>query len=523
MSDLRPTDEQQQALDLFAKGQSLAIEAGAGTGKTSTLTMLARQTERTGQYVAFNKAIVTDAGAKMPGSVTASTAHSLAFRAVGHQYKGRLNSPRMKSMEMARQLRIDPVTISYGSQRKVMSAGYLAGLVMAGIGNYCMSADTELSPSHLPYIDGIDVPTDEGRRTYGNNDEVRAHLLPAMVRAWSDLMDPKGTLPYKHDHYLKAWHLSGPRIYADFILFDEAQDANPVLIDVVAQQTEAQLVWVGDSQQAIYTWRGAVNALAAVPADQRTFLSQSFRFGQRVADVANDVLGMLHAEMRLRGNPDMASVVGPVPMPDAILCRTNAKAVTQVLSAQREGKRVHLVGGGVEVVSFAKAADELRQRGQTFHPELACFDSWLEVQEYVEHDEQGGDLRLLVSLVDEFGTDTIVRALGAMPSEANAELIVSTGHKAKGREWPSVKLLSDFGSKGEDSADEELRLLYVAVTRARQELDCSGVGLLVGDADTPNPPVTAPSGGKCCPLCFRTDVVRKSTGLVGVHKCEGVK
>jgi MoxR-like ATPase len=39
-----PTDEQQEALRLFATGKSLAIEAGAGAGKTSTLKLLAEST-----------------------------------------------------------------------------------------------------------------------------------------------------------------------------------------------------------------------------------------------------------------------------------------------------------------------------------------------------------------------------------------------------------------------------------------------------------------------------------------------
>jgi Rad3-related DNA helicase len=84
---LTPTAEQARARDLFTAGGDLVIEAGAGTGKTSTLTLLADAAPRgaLGQYVAFNKAIVADAGSKMPGHVNASTAHSLAFRAVGRR------------------------------------------------------------------------------------------------------------------------------------------------------------------------------------------------------------------------------------------------------------------------------------------------------------------------------------------------------------------------------------------------------------------------------------------------------
>ena len=41
---MRPTEEQQAALAAFATGDDLVIVAGAGTGKTSTLRMLAGST-----------------------------------------------------------------------------------------------------------------------------------------------------------------------------------------------------------------------------------------------------------------------------------------------------------------------------------------------------------------------------------------------------------------------------------------------------------------------------------------------
>ena len=104
------------------------------------------------------------------------------------------------------------------------------------------------------------------------NDALRKHLAGALTDAWADLNDVGGRLPFSHDHYLKMWQLSGPTIPGDFILFDEAQDASPVMLDAVAQQAKrgAQLVFVGDTQQQIYEWRGAVNALASLEG-QRAF------------------------------------------------------------------------------------------------------------------------------------------------------------------------------------------------------------------------------------------------------------
>lgn len=478
-----PTSEQAQALELFGGGSSLAIEAGAGTGKTSTLKLLAQSTGRRGQYVAFNKAIVGEAGAKMPGTVTCSTAHSLAFRAVGRQYRARLdNARRMRSVDIAARLRINAVEVDDpfgGGKPKIISSSYLAGLVMTAVRRFCQSADLEIGAKHVPYIEGID-PILDGKRTYVQNNEVARQLVPALQRAWADLMSESGNLSFSHDHYLKAWHLSGPRIGADYILFDEAQDANPVMVAIVAAQDHAQLVWVGDSQQQIYTFTGAVNALATIPSDARTFLTQSFRFGPAIAEVANGILARIPAaELRLVGTPSIASVVAPVDDPDAILTRTNATAVRTVLAEQAQGGRPALVGGGEDIARFARGAQDLMTTGFSDHPDLACFSDWAEVKRYVAEDEQGGDLRLNVTLVEDFGVQVILDALDRTVAERDASVVVSTAHKSKGREWSSVQIAGDFPSSDSGRlGDEELRLLYVACTRARRELDIESVEAL---------------------------------------------
>lgn len=476
MSGFAPTAEQQIALDLFKTGKSLAIEAGAGAGKTSTLLLLANSTNRRGQYIAFNKAIVTEAGEKMPKNVAASTAHSLAYRNVipGTRYAQRLrNSRRMPSDQIATAIGIrEAITVRLpDGETKRLTRGRLAGIAMRGVTRFCQSADLEPEARHVPYIDGIDLPP--GARV--NNAEVAKALVPAMRKAWADITAQDGALPFRHDHYLKIWHLSGPKINADFILFDEAQDANPVLVDIVKQQTHAQLVWVGDSQQSIYGFTGAVNALQEVGADQQAFLTQSFRFGPAIAAIANRCLDSLNADLRLTGTDSIPSRVEPIARPTVLLTRTNAAAVKALLNEIADGRRPHLVGGGRDVIDFAKGAKKLMTEGWTEHPELGCFQSWDEVLEYVSMDEQGGELRLMTKLIEEFGVDRILAALERMPAEEDADLVISTAHKSKGREWDNVQLADDFPA---EPADEEMRLLYVACTRAKLRLDITAVKVL---------------------------------------------
>src|SRR4051794_13890449 len=110
-----PTAEQAATITDFKAGKSLVVEAGAGTGKTSTLRLMAEATpERKGVYLAYNKAIQTDAAASFPSNVECRTAHSLAYGWMMKQPNGkqimnklRTNS-RVPSWEAARLLNIPP-------------------------------------------------------------------------------------------------------------------------------------------------------------------------------------------------------------------------------------------------------------------------------------------------------------------------------------------------------------------------------------------------------------------------------
>jgi hypothetical protein len=495
---MRPTDEQWHCFNRFLEGHHLAIEAGAGTGKTSTLQLLGEgraMRNRRGQYLAFNKAIVEDAKKKMPSNVQLSTMHSLAFRSVGRSYAHRLRAERMTSMELASRLDVSPMEVSVGGEKRVLRAPFLASLAMRTITErFCHSMDAEPKPDHIPRIPAIDLPDDEGRPTFWNNNQVREFLFPTLGKIWKDLRNPQGQLPFKHDHYLKIWALGSPVIPVDFILFDEAQDADPLMLSVIRGQPSAQLVMVGDSQQQIYEWRGALNALQSL-AFERAFLQQSFRFGEEIAEIANVVLERLGAELRLTGR-GREGRVGPVSEADAVLCRSNARAIETVIRALASGKRVHLMGGGQDLLLFVRSAAALQQDPpqRANHPDLACFDDWDAVVEYAASDPQGADLALMVKLINEFGASAIEQALKGISKEEPGVVVASTAHKAKGREWGAVRLADDFSmahtykdgnKKTREPSPSELRLLYVACTRAQSELDCEVIQKFLAPEDSP--------------------------------------
>ncbi|MFD4788289.1 UvrD-helicase domain-containing protein [Streptomyces sp. NPDC058459] len=276
-----------------------------------------------------------------------------------------------------------------------------------------------------------------------------------------------------------CWALSEPRIPTDVVLLDEAQDTNDVLSAVLLAQEHAQRIAVGDSAQQIYSWRGANDALATFTRElgcPELTLSQSFRFGPEIAARANIWLQLIDAPLRLTGWTHAESHVGLIEAPDAILCRTNAGAMGIVMEGLAAGRKVALVGGGSAIKQLAWAAEALQGGRPTDHPELMGFASWDDVRQYAF--EEDGSLEVLVKLIDEHGPDRIVAAADGLCSEQQAELVVSTAHRAKGREWPAVRIHGDFRAPKPDQKTgllvlprEEGRLAYVAVTRARERLD----------------------------------------------------
>ncbi|WP_351237436.1 UvrD-helicase domain-containing protein [Streptomyces sp. NPDC002133] len=472
------TDEQTAAADRFHAGDHLVLQAGAGTGKTTTLALLAHGTKRRGRYLAYNRAIAQDAATKFPNTVTCKTAHALAYAALGHQYRARLNAPRQPAWKTGQALGITkPIRIA----ERDLTPRALAYATLRTVTRFCHTADPTPHRHHVPRMRGLEAPE--------QHTQLAQAVLPFAKKAWKDLQDPDGgVMRFEHDHYLKIWALTNPVIEGDFLLLDEAQDTNPVVEQVFnAQRGQAQLVMVGDSAQAIYHWRGARDVMTGFDGTTLT-LSQSFRFGPDLADEANRWLALTGAPIRLHGSTSLTTELGPLEEPHAILCRTNVGAMTHVMQLLDSGHRVALVGGGDSLRSLALAARDLKSGRRTHHPELVLFSTWSDLQDYAEHDPAGGDLQPFVDLIDKHGTDAILTAVDRLDDEPQADVTISTAHKAKGREWPTVKVADDFTPpKSTDQLDDtgtpvpgpvddaEARLAYVAVTRARNCLDRGGL------------------------------------------------
>ena len=149
--------------------------------------------------------------------------------------------------------------------------------------------------------------------------------------------------------------------------------------------------------------------------------------------------------------------------------------------------------GAEEWSAFAAAFRLLRRQSPGWPAELEHVSRWIEPhleRRYDNADVRVADLRQLEAIAagyasrERFLTELTLDPPGATSDEAGAPLkdedylILSTIHSAKGQEWKAVTLLnavdgcipSDLATGTTAELEEERRLLYVAMTRAKDHL-----------------------------------------------------
>lgn len=503
-----PSAEQQAVIDAYLRGEDLAVQAGAGTGKSTTLALIAQAQRRhkpsaTAWYITFNKRNADEVQAtfKKYGltNARAATAHSYANRACRATPSLRHMVERLKKSDLplGAEMRLlgiprssrclaalidtdakpedDAVRVpnadpSFATQRRFLT------LTRKTVEKFCQSADDEIDWQHVPSLAEL---RPELRPL------VRRSLIASGQRMWEELCTPTSPLGTGFSHYLKAWALTGPTIGnpGDVLLYDECQDANPVLADViVAQRGRVQLALVGDEFQQVYTFTGSVDAMKgfiALPDVTTLPLTESRRFGPIIAAEANSVLDTLDPAgegIRLAGIGPRNGLVRHLYTDEdthtvtAIVCRTNALVIEHIMTQLQAGRRVYStidmqdlrrLAKDVQLVEAGRAEEAKNEVLQGF-TDLDLWNEWLE-----DDEPENQELRDKVKVILEYGIAQITELASVLKSKPDdADVTVSTVHKAKGGTWDRV--LVDMGEQPIDDEDhEKLRLLYVALTRAR--------------------------------------------------------
>jgi hypothetical protein len=463
-----PTPEQVRARDLFLTRTNIKLVGCAGSAKTSTLELLARGTHRRGYYLAFNASIRDEAKRRMPRNVHPMTTHGLAVRSTPHAYRNTpdklFGAPNANTVALALDLR------GFTVGNRPVTPRQQAACVLSTIAAFCNSGDDDVAGRHVRLTGPL------ARLDPAGADEMADHIVRLAQRLWQRMVVPNDPIPLGHNGYLKLWSLRREKLDVEYVLLDEAQDSNECVIRVLAAQ-DCQLICVGDPAQQIYSFRGAVDAMERLPADHTTYLSQSFRFGPQLAGLANIALALLGREVPILGSETIETRLGMGTTPAAILCRTNSGVIGEVVRTLEEGQIPHVVKGTAEIERLLEGVRNLRQGIPSDCPELFGYRNWQEVELAVEEGTEP-DLKILVELVQKYGEGQLLAMLARTArDELDSTIVISTAHKAKGREWETVLLCEDFTApermtkEGVELLVDEVKLLYVAMTRAKTGLD----------------------------------------------------
>jgi superfamily I DNA/RNA helicase len=475
---------QQQSI-LKTKGH-LKINAVAGSGKTSTIIEFAKTLPKTTRvlYLGFNKSVRIEAKEKFRKAglfnVQAETAHSLAFSFIMRGGNYQLKSQGYKIHELA-----EVLGLNLSGQRH--SKYVLANHISKFAAYYCNSAAKKIDE-----LDYKSTLTDAKAKQFVQNYKTQ---LYKGTRLFLSKMQGQ-EIEITHDFYLKKFQLSKPKLKYDYILFDEGQDASPTMLDVFLSQNAIKII-VGDEHQQIYGWRHAVNSLAEVHFPVKK-LTQSFRFGQSIANIANHVLGWkqhlnIDIDFEIKGTAQAKSNKSK-----AVLARTNLGLLLKAIAYVKEKDKQNIYfEGNISSYTYADDGTSLYDvlnlyLGKRYSIKDALIREMRNMADLEDYIESTQDLQLgmMVEVVKQYGDEIpdLINEIKSRHIDGNnkedAEIVFSTVHRSKGMEYDEVQLVNDFiteeklkkiikeekNDADEAKLNEEINLLYVAVTRAKSRL-----------------------------------------------------
>ena len=462
------TKQQKDILDSVKKHKTIKINAFAGTGKTTTLKLIANEyKEKKILYLAFNTAIKNEASNIFPNNTNIKTTHGLAYAAIKKNTQIDLSNLRnYRAIDISKEFEI--------TYNQAISA-------LKIFESYCNNAKRDISKSDIEHDTAIKM--------------FNLMLL--------NKMDPT------HGFYLKYYYLllldeQIPQFTYDIVMLDEAQDTNDVTIGIFEALKGKTKIYVGDEHQQIYSFRGSKNALNRIHSDKKLYLSTSFRFNEEISSYANILLDRFkNEEVKIETLPREDETIHT----NGYISRTNAQLIS-IISSRIEARRPFVTVRDpkeifdltTEVHYFLNEEKEMIRKNRflkDFFDEGELSDYAKEVEDFELRSaikiakEYKDKIFAYREIADKFYKAWQNRAMNGFEQRTDEILFMSTAHTSKGLEWDSVIVADDFTDFAELIVDlgcntlkefksnlptlnselvDEFNLFYVAITRAKKQL-----------------------------------------------------
>ena len=245
----------------FNGNNSIAVKAVAGSGKTTTILDLAKKhSKKRILYLAFNKSLVTDIEGKLVKkgirNMEVRTFDSLLYKTYT-DVKGR--APVLTEVKPQMMVNINPWF--QGKSFKLKSyysknfAKFCGSTVYTSMEKYCI--------------------------------DVLKKKQPILEKMWEKAVN--GSLcsfeTIRKFCLMEHWFKRSIDLNYDIIMIDEVQDFDMAMLRMLLDDTSIPKLFVGDPRQAIYEWRGCINAFDYMPKDALVVeFYSTFRIGEPACD-----------------------------------------------------------------------------------------------------------------------------------------------------------------------------------------------------------------------------------------------
>lgn len=474
-----PTDEQFAIEGAFKENRFTTIQAKSGSGKTSTLYMLANGTEDKILYLAFNKSMAEEARRKMPDNVECRTLHSICYQQLDQALRHKLTRPEGAYVnvagtgnEIAKKFKINNLIDKNG--KTLLTRAMIGLMVKQTVGKFEFSDDAHLGRKHFPTVYLADL-----KRKNINENKLVTEVVTYAKQLWRERIDPKSETIMTHDTYVKLFELSGKDLGYDIIFGDEFQDVNPAFLSILRNAKAAKrIVVVGDEFQSIYQFRGSQNMMKETSTyGVELPLTACFRFGPKVADVANMILEdkqpLAHPLVGKGYDTIVGSYVSDIvdyTKPYTIIFRKNLTLLMEAMDRIADGEDIIINVDTKDFISMVDSVNALRRGDieKVKHETVLPYATW---EEFVDCAESDPDAKRLLNVVVSGKANTIAHTLRTHRNSPTAKVTLTTAHKSKGLEWDQVVVANDFPSNYNKEREwvgleeAERNLLYVAHTR----------------------------------------------------------
>ncbi|MCC7050691.1 MAG: ATP-dependent helicase [Bacteroidia bacterium] len=491
---MKLTSEQEAIISSIG---NIKINAVAGSGKTTTVIEYAKTRPINSKilYLAFNRSVKIEAEKKFAEkglrNVNIETAHSLAYKKMVFRNNYKVRSQDYKTHELVELLGLT------GPEKH--AEFIIANHINKFVAYFCNSNKQKVQ--ELNYLDVVtDSKAKAFVKTFYTYIQDQARILLSKMN--------KGEIEITHDFYLKKFQLSNPKLNYDYILFDEGQDASPAMLDIFLKQDATKII-VGDTHQQIYGWRYAVNSL-----EQLQFpvfhLSTSFRFSSDIASLATEILEWKghfkeHKTVIITGKGSHKEFKSK-----AVIARTNLGLLLKAIEYATEKKKIKHIyfEGNINSYTYADEGTSLydvlnlyeRKTHLIRDKMVKAMKNFDELEDYIKKTDDV-QLGMMVEIVKKYGNripgiiKTIKEKHIGDDEKHKAQMIFSTVHRCKGMEYDAIQLANDFITEekleklkfdskekelNKDKLNEEINLLYVAITRTKNSIHIPKT-LLPGD------------------------------------------